>query len=151
MKKLFVFVVAICVLLTSTVAFADVDLNGLSYDELVELVNKAQLEMMKSDKWQEVIVPEGIYKIGEDIPAGKWTVSAPQKVYVVSIVIGSSMYDEFTVNFDKYVSLHGPGSALYNEGETSFVTLDLKEGMYIQIQSGSAIFSPYSGNSFSFK
>lgn len=69
MKK-FIFILAIALLLSTTVAIADVDISGLSYDELVALVNKAQMEMMKMDKWQEVVVPEGIYIIGEDIPAG---------------------------------------------------------------------------------
>lgn len=151
MKKLIAFVTAILLILLSSVAIADVDVSGLSYDELVDLVNKAQYEMMKTDKWEEVVVPEGIYIIGRDIPAGRWTISAPPKVYVIYVYVGKTMYDEFSVNFDSMTGLHGTQYSLYKEGDTSSITYDLKDGMILQIKSGSGIFTPYTGNGFSFK
>ena len=33
------------------------------------------MEMMKSDKWQEVRVPVGVWEVGKDIPAGHWSIT----------------------------------------------------------------------------
>ena len=51
-----------------------IDLSGMSYDELVALKDRINLAMWQSDEWQEVTVPQGVWKVGEDIPAGHWTV-----------------------------------------------------------------------------
>ena len=151
MRKIIAIIFVSTFVLASVVAVADVDISGLSYDELIDLVNKAQMEMMKMDKWQEVVVPEGIYIIGKDIPAGRWTITAPEKLYTVLIYVGKKLYDDFTVDFDSMTSLKGTANSMYREGDTSSITLELKDDMYLQIKSGSAIFSPYQGNSFSFR
>ena len=53
MRKIIAIIFVSTFVLASVVAVADVDISGLSYDELIDLVNKAQMEMMKMDKWQE--------------------------------------------------------------------------------------------------
>ena len=152
MKRLFAFALAIMMVVFSSVAFADIDISNLSYQELVSLVNEAQMLIMKTDEWQEVTVPEGLYQIGKDIPEGRWTITCPPKLYSISLMIGSKLYsDLLSVDFDKYVSLKGKNSMMFTQGDTTSITLDLKDGMYLQIQSGSAIFTPDKGNSFSFK
>ena len=51
-----------------------IDLSGLTYNELVELKDQINLAIWECDEWQEVEVPQGIWKVGEDIPAGHWTI-----------------------------------------------------------------------------
>lgn len=74
MKKLLT-VILILALLVPFSAFADLPpLDGLTYDELVELKDQINLAIWNSDNWQEVTVPAGIWKIGEDIPEGHWSI-----------------------------------------------------------------------------
>ena len=49
-----------------------IDLSGMSLAELVDLKEQVTLAMWETEDWQEVTVPQGLYKIGEDIPAGHW-------------------------------------------------------------------------------
>lgn len=144
-------------LLLLSVALAEsIDLSSLSFDELVLIVNKAQLEMMKSDRWQEVEVPPGTYLVGQDIPAGKWTISVYDSSYV-DFEIGSSIKDNGeidlipSINEYKHITLKGKSNFLYEQGDTTSYSLDLKEGWYVVITTGSIIFSPYTGNNFTFK
>ena len=68
--------VIVFLLVLSDITFAEVDLSGMSYDELVILKDRIDKTIWDSQEWQEVTVPQGLYKIGEDIPAGKWTILA---------------------------------------------------------------------------
>ena len=156
MKKFIVAILSLIMILTCSFSLADVDISGLTYDELVNLVNEAQMLIMKSDKWQEVEVPEGTYLIGTDIPAGKWTISCNEHYYVeleVGYKIKPNGSVDMLADMDNYMysSLYGQKYSLYNEGDTSFITWDLKEGQYIRISKGSAYFTPFKGNSFKFK
>lgn len=56
------------------VAFSEISLDGLSFSELVALKERIELAIWKSEEWQEVTVPAGVWKVAEDIPAGQWTV-----------------------------------------------------------------------------
>lgn len=150
MKKLVSFALSVAYIFSMVCALAEFDIGGLQYDELAQLVNDAQMAMMQSDKWQEVIVPSGIYIIGEDIPEGKWNIKAIGKS-TVFVYVGREMYNEFTVHFDDFNTLYGEESSMYDEGDTTNITYNLKNGMYLQIKGGSAAFTPYKGNSFSFK
>ena len=47
--------------------------------------------------------------------------------------------------------LIGEGSNMYYQGTTTCFSWELKEGQYVDIMQGSAIFTPFQGNSFSFK
>lgn len=56
-------------------AFSELpDISGLSFDELEILRRRIVYQMWESDEWQFVEVPPGVYKIGEDIPEGHWTI-----------------------------------------------------------------------------
>lgn len=151
MKKAVLGILVLVMLMVNACAFCDTfDLSGLSFEELAALRDRCQMEMMKSDKWQEVTVPEGIYQIGKDIPAGHWTISAPSKGMAM-IYAGRKMANDFMVDFEILFDLYGLKNGLYHEGSTTSISLDLKDGQYLQIMLGSVIFTPYQGNSFSFK
>ena len=62
-----------------------------------------------------------------------------------------SKFEKLAEKYGSMTSLKGTANSMYHEGDTSSITLELKDGMYLQVKSGSAIFTPYQGNSFSFK
>ena len=72
MKRTLCIILAFVLVLTlAPAAFADVDLSGMSFDELVALKDQINLALWNSADWQEVTVPQGVWQVGADIPAGK--------------------------------------------------------------------------------
>jgi len=156
MKKLICLILAIFMVLLSTVALSEVDISGLSYDELLKLVNEAQMLMMKSDKWQEVEVPAGTYQIGKEIPAGYWTITAspkqrPKITWGTKLKEDGITIDFWGSSFSTDTRITGVENWMYSEGDVNSVNWDLKEGQYISIEEGSVIFTPFKGNTFTFK
>lgn len=128
-------------------AFADVDLSGMSYDELVALRDQINLAIWNSQEWQEVTVPYGVWKIGEDIPAGKWTITVCDggSLFLrVGKVLNASGTD---VDGDyQFWLLKSHTRRSYDPADDlESVTIDLHDGEYITIDEGSVIFTPYSG------
>lgn len=155
MKKIIALFLTLTMLFSIALA-ESIDLSSLSYDELVILVNRAQLEMMKSDKWQEVEVPPGTYIVGKDIPAGQWTIAVHDAGYV-DFEIGTAIKNNGEIDFMsclddyKHITLIGKANFLYTEGDTTSYAIELLDNWYVVITTGSILFTPYKGNSFSFK
>jgi len=147
MKKIISFI--LCLTLCCSVAFAEVDLSGMSYDELIALKNQINLAIWNSQEWQEVTVPQGIWVIGEDIPAGHWTISAQSSAYV--LVTYGELLDDTGRSVSPWSSTYaietiiGEKSWSYNENAISQIDLVLKDGCYLGIDGGSVIFTPYTG------
>lgn len=148
MKKLFAVLVALVLCLPLS-CLAEVDLSQMTFDELVALKDQINLALWSSDEWQEVLVPQGIYKVGESIPAGKWNVKAAD---------GAHAWVEYGTSLNKYksgISLDGVNvtESLTSENYSSFdknidkpeTVVDLQDGWYIVINWGNVIFTPYSG------
>lgn len=53
-----------------------IDLSGLSSAELLILQNKLNAAMWESADWKQVTIQPGILKVGVDIPAGHYTITA---------------------------------------------------------------------------
>ncbi|MBR3795734.1 MAG: hypothetical protein IKK34_06865 [Clostridia bacterium] len=155
MRRLMAFGAA-SLLLFSTAA-ADIDLSGMTYADLVSLKDQLNLAMWESQDWQEVIVPNGTWKIGEDIPAGYWTISSRSDRYntiIYSNEMGDNGVDLDWVLAPKaiHATICGPDHWMYNSSMDRYVSIDCKEGFWIQISGGAVQFTPYSGKpSFSFK
>lgn len=148
MKKIIAIMAAL--VLVSTVSAAEVNLSGMSFDELVELAHQVDQAIWASDGWEEVTVPPGTYTIGEDIPAGKWTIRA-QEAGSVLVYYCAAINDAGTAN------IFGGASTdawIYSENARGFdpknqtqVTYDLKDGMYFIVMNGNAVFTPDTGKS----
>lgn len=146
MKKVLVLLAAL--VLIASAAAAEVDLSGMSFDELVELAHQVDQAIWASDGWQEVTVPPGTWKVGEHIPVGKWTIKAPDKdavlvTYCQAIdaaggpsIMWPSAYTQQWI----YSETHPSGA-----DEVHQITFDCAEGMYVVIQKGNAIFMPFTG------
>lgn len=140
MKKMLIAV--LCAALFSTVAVAEIDLSGMTFDELVELQKAVNLAIAESDGWQEVSVPLGVWAVGDDIPAGRWVMGTDVEWSFVEVYGGRN--GDGTFDGQDYVT-----GAVVNKGET--LVQDLYEGQYVQISVNPIKFSPYTGSSLGFK
>lgn len=152
MKKATAVFLAFLLLLIGTLALAEateIDLSGMSYEELVALKDKVSKAMWESEDWQEVTVPAGVYVIGEDIPEGHWTIIAPDKQRV-SIRWGDSLAEGGRdITYDgkiyEYESLYSENYRSYSPGDKTQVDFDMKAGQYLIVDDGDAVFMPYIG------
>lgn len=126
--------------------------TGLSLAELAELRSQIQFAMWETDEWQEVNVPQGVYKIGDDIPAGKWTITAvagqDPNVYYGDVLDGAGMevvwspniyYAELLAGVSGWREQNMPG--IYPNS----VTIELKNDAYFVVKSGNVVFTPSIG------
>lgn len=138
MKRVLVLVLAL--LMVGALASAEVDLSGMTFDELVALRNQVDQAIWASDGWQEVTVPAGNYTIGKDIPAGRWTLTCDgtgSMVNLYNTFDGISDIDELVAM--AMVSKDNP----YN--------IDLVDGQGICITIEAVTFTPYTSAALGFK
>ena len=146
MKRFLLIVFAI--MMTCGACAEGIDLSGMSLDELVALKEQINLAIWNSEDWQEVQVPQGVYVIGEDIPAGKWTIKAVEGI-TARIYWGDTLnesgveleYGDIYV-FERVISKEYP---YYEVGDPTEVTWEMKEGQYFIVEEGIALFTPYAG------
>lgn len=139
MKKVLVLIFAFMLSVSSV---AEIDLSGMTYDALVELRKKVDLAIWASDSWQEAVVPAGVYGIGSDIPEGRWSITSDAIVCVITT---------FPSEEAAYSNSLNESQAMYvlNAHDTCNVTL--KNGQFIQITNGPAVFTPFISASLGFK
>ena len=126
MKKFLGFFLAVLLLLP-VFASAEVDVKALSTEELLALRLSIVDELMARGEMKSANVPAGEYVVGEDIPAGSYSITTDQ--LLVTIVVGD--YDGMYV-----VSPDSPVGKL-----------TLKAGDKIQI-TGKIVLTKYAGLSF---
>ena len=118
-------------------AQSEVDLSGMTFDELIALQQQVNEALWASDGWQEGEVPSGYYEVGVDIPAGRWTVTGDEYIFVK---IYRSMAD-LTKGRDWTNSFGGDAG--------STVVLNLVDGQAVEVVYNPVIFKP--GVSLGFK
>lgn len=149
MKKLLT-IILILTLAVPAAAFADLpDISNLSYDELVQLKDSINLAIWNSQEWQEVTVPQGIWIVGEDIPAGTWTVKCATDSFSV-VSFGDTLNEMGTdIEYTQYYhneSITSPDSNIYEKDkDITEYTITVKDGDYIKIEYSSVIFMPNTG------
>lgn len=125
-------------------------LEGLSYDQLVSYRDALNLAIWNSEEWQEVKVPAGIWVIGEDIPAGHWTVSAPEGESI-RIAYGDELnstgrsINTLWTDVGMFAHLYGEGHYSHHDDNDHYLNINMKNGFYFSVDDGYAIFTPYSG------
>lgn len=147
MKKTLAFLLALFLLAGS--AAAEVDLSGMTFDELVALKEQINQALWSSKEWQEVTVPAGIWTVGKDIPAGSWTIRtasplAYSSIYYFSQLDAAGMGPDYMSYFVLRQLVGSDLNAYENTGYPDSISLELKSGYYIQFDS-SLIFTPYTG------
>ena len=152
MKKLLSFILVL--LMCSPLALADIDLSGLSFEELAKLRDQCQYEMWQRNEWQEVRVPQGIWEVGVDIPAGEWTVMCADEGLwdFAYITIGSKLNinkTEIEYSWDtSTVMIYKASTNNDNyKGNSTSANITLVKGQYIDIAYNycAVIFTPYTG------
>ena len=138
-KSISVFIVCL-MLLIPAFAFAEVDLSGMSYDDLVSLSKQVGMAIMQSDEFDSVTVPMGIWEVGVDIPEGTWIIT-PEKSMCM-IVYGKSI-DESGNDMNQFDSGNS-GVDLYNSNDSWRFTA--KSGNYVCIKIGPAVFTSDTGS-----
>lgn len=121
----------------SPVAFGQIDFGNMTLAELIDARRQIQQAMWETDEWQCVEVPEGVYEIGVDIPAGHWT-----------ITLAGSTCMEWGTELDEYGANVVYGSIIdsVNKWEDpKNVSWNMAEGTYLYISGKPVIFTPYAG------
>lgn len=125
------------------------NLSGMSYEELVALKEQINLAIWNSQEWQEVEVPQGVWVVGKDIPAGKWTIKAAEgitaNVYWGDELDESGMELSYSSKIFEIELLYSVNYRHYEKGKRTEVTWDMKDGDYFIVDDGIALFTPYSG------
>lgn len=158
MKKILVMILAVCLLIPIASA-EDIDISGLSFDQLVALKERINLALFESDEWQEVTVPQGIWKVGKDIPAGKWRITAVQAADGVTYVQYGSALDEKKAEIPnkylrEYFWVYSKVHRRLSANDVTEYSITLVDGDYVIISPsyGPAVFTPYTDEpSFTFK
>lgn len=145
MKKLFCILALFSVLMGA--AWAEgFDLSALSFQELAALRDRAQLEMFSRDEWQEVTVPQGVYQVGVQIPAGTWSVRSHEgrnTRVAWGEELDASGHDIGYSSFRRDMAyIYNPDYRSYDAGDRTEYTFTVKDGDYIVIDNGPATFTP---------
>lgn len=130
MKKLIILALVIASLIP-VVAFADVDLGSMSYDELITLNGQLFKEIMSRPEFKEVTVPTGSYIVGSDIPSGTYSLGLASGTFGSMIRI-NDFQDAYSVT----------------SSDPSVGKVTLKDGDSVDISMGSIVFKPYVGLGF---
>ncbi|MGJ4851912.1 peptidoglycan-binding protein [Bacillota bacterium Meth-B3] len=157
MKKVIVLTLALLIAFAST-AFAapqTIDLDTMTVSELAALKDLIDTAIWNAADWEEVTVPQGIWEIGKEIPAGHWTISASDGAYV-SVQWGKALNESKTgIDWGKsldYKSIMSASAYGFdaNTQQTS-IDWDLADGTFLHIDGGKVVFTPYQGKpAFSF-
>lgn len=155
MKKLTSIALVLCIVMIPVLSLAaTIDLSGMSLADLIKLQEQITIAMWKTQEWQEVTVPAGLYQVGREIPAGKWTITATPNASMAQVEIGSKLDDtgmgiSWSGSYESNY-LYGKESWLYDESQMNFWNVTLTDGLYINL-GATMVFTPYAGPSFKFK
>ena len=143
MKRIIILTLAL--IIAAVPALADIDLSGLSFDELRELQARISQELTTRPEWKSVPVPPGIYRVGVEIPAGMWTITAgDSSSNFISVECGARTNETGTSiragqgwQFRETICQPGTGEGKHPES----ITVTLTDGLYVTVEHGQAIFS----------
>lgn len=135
MRRLFALVLVFLMMFCSVATAESIDLTALTFEELIALRQEIDMLLFASDEYKDVPVPAGDYVIGEDIPAGTYS-------------LDSDGYAMISVYADASKDLMGMDACHSVGGGETVGKIELKDGQVIEIQMGSIIFKTYTGLGF---
>ena len=138
MRKLVSILLSVIILSSFSFAFAEVNLKELSYDELIEIQNSLMAEIMSRPEWKSVEVPQGHWRVGEDIPEGTYSIRAGKSSAYLRI--WGAEYEDWSTN----------GGLIFNNTISAGEILgkiELKDGWLIDIDD-TVYFEPPKGLGF---
>ena len=156
MKKTLALFLILALLCPAALA-ESVDLSSLSFADLAALRDRCQMEMMKRDEWQEVTVPQGLWEVGAQIPAGTWVIRCADAGRDSFLMRECSLRwgkgkpgDDFNWPWKDEkgdVEIYNPNNENYKGGQITeyVITLEAGDFLYIHPQYNKAVFTPYTG------
>ena len=119
--------------------------KGLSFDEMMAAQKQLNSALWASDEWESVVMPCGVYAIGQDIPAGRWTIRAsegPAEVKVGNHLdeTGNELVEPYVMHFTDDKSLN------YDVG----VVWNLQEGSYLVVNQNPVTFTQTPASPFEY-
>lgn len=134
MKKIIALLLLVSVLLLFGSAYAE-DLSKLDDEQLIALSVAVNSEIIQRNLNKKVKVPTGTYIVGQDIPAGDYTIRPTGTFLRVDI-------------YESEVKL-GNRIGIYSANQEEFIgKLSLKEGQIVEITFGGSTFEKYAGLGF---
>lgn len=134
-KKIAGTTLALTMAVSGTALAADIDLTGMSLDELVELQNNIVAEIDSRTDVGKDVIPCGVYVVGTDIKEGSFKLSTDEDNYTDVLVFE----DEDT--YKTYAADHKAVNPLFSAfvGLSGSTTVNLKTGEVLYIYSGEMI------------
>lgn len=127
--------IALCLVAFVVFGCALAELDDMSFDELIDTNRQIVCEIMSRPEWKETNVPSGEWVVGEDIPAGTYSVAAKSRMCIMTI--WASREKDFSSLVGEYV--------IYED--EPFGKITLKDG-YLVVFSQNVIFAPPKGIEF---
>lgn len=133
-------------MLIGSIALAEIDLSGMTYEELVELKDRINKAMWECEEWEEVTVPQGVWEIGVDIPEGHWTIK-PESGSMAYVIIGDFRTGSTVDGSKSSVTVAAKDWEYYNSSYMQEADVILESGRFVEVSpdAGKAVFTPYSG------
>lgn len=143
MKKLFLLILTMAMLLSIPVYADEIDLDVLSNDELVLLRSQVQAELNSRGFDTDSMIYPGVYVTGQDIKAGQYICLCVDAKYNMNIIIfetedtydayfkttRSTMGEEF-----RAIEMNAKSYQQIYEGDTAVI--NLRDGMVLMIEYG---------------
>lgn len=134
MRRIVALVLALLLCFGSTVAFAEISLDDLSAEELLALRDQINALLLERGIEKEVVVITGTYIVGEDIPAGTYTITP----------VSEEEFGFFNVRDENGDIIF----ATQYKAKAPIGKLVLSEGQTVEINACAAVFSKYKGLGF---
>ena len=115
MKRLSGILIALVLLFTFAIAE---DLSSMSFDDLIALQKKIAAEIMTRPEWKKVEVPVGVWRIGEDIPAGTYCIISNESSTLVQVWRNAiNDYSDHGLIYNEVISSSSPyGKMILEDG-----------------------------------
>jgi hypothetical protein len=149
MKRLLTIILVM--LFAGSAVAESIDLSSMTADELEALQEQITIELKERNGVQSVTVPIGVWKVGEDIPFGHWTITTSENaMYGWSSVVYCEALDETGKKpnvtgggfyFHSQIKLPGSEASVASEA----IDIDMQNDGYVIVEYGDVVFAPYEG------
>lgn len=134
-----VLLLLLVLLVTGSCAYAELDYNSMSYDELLRINSLVQAALFQKGILADgVTIYPGVYKVGEEIPAGVYRAECKGAYSSALLNIYPDENNQSILSGKSYVMAELYGSSVVGK-------LVLEEGNIVDLTNGNIILTAYTG------
>lgn len=134
-----VLLLLLVLLVMGSCAYAELDYNSMSYDELLRINSLVQAALFQKGILADgVTIYPGVYKVGEEIPAGVYRAECKGAYSSALLNIYPDENNQSILSGKSYVMAELYGSSVVGK-------LVLEEGNIVDLTNGNIILSAYTG------